>query len=527
MLELIIADDEIWVAQMIVNLIDWEANGFHIAAVCHNGLDALQKVKELQPALVLTDIKMPGMGGLELIAKAREANFDAQFVIISGYNDFEYAKEAISYGAAGYLLKPLGEKELLDVISRVRDQVTRTLNEQQEKARMESELSNTLIQVRRRMFLDLLDNAISDIDFEEYQKVLNADGIWEAYQTVVLMTREKAALSSLEMRLNAAEIINSRMIQFEKTHGQYIVMLFGFSIRNSLAMKSEIQKVFYSLQGTTEADLCLGFGNVVTEPGDIPGSYNTAMVALSYRHIYGWNMDYEYIEIKDRKGLLASICSTNMEINIRASFYDSKQDQLSRIISELIGKANQWAQKSPSILIESASWLSALCANMLTEMYGAANAVKEMIQANQERIIGSSSLDDLKASMIAFYKQAIDYKQKRTPQSKNQMLAQEAKAFIDQNYMQDIGLNDVAEAVHLNPNYFSTLFKDETKTTFKAYLTQKRIEVAKKLLRNDQYRMNEIANLVGYNDVKQFSHMFKKALGITPSEYRKIMVGHE
>lgn len=506
-----------------------EAEGFHVAAICYNGIDALKKIKEIRPALVLTDIKMPGMGGLELISKVHEAKMDVQFAIISGYNDFEYAKEAIGYGAIGYLLKPLDKKELLEVICRVRNQIARVENDQLEKVRMANELNNTLKYTRRHLFLDLLENKISKSDFAEYIEMLNEDEKKDAYQVIVVMAEKENVLDDLELRMGAAisDYVSDLIIQGEKIDEHYMVLLLGFSMQNASDMKNRIQRCFYAFRERQQSDLCLGFGSVITELRNAFVSYDTAMIAISYRLVYGWNKYFEFVETPDRNGLLSSICSTNAEIKIRTAFYELNKKQLLGIVDETIGKACLWAKKNPSILIESVLWLVSLCGNMITTMYDDTNAMKEMVRMNRQRIISSPTIEDLKQRVNAFLNECVDFKQQKVSLSKNQILMQTAKAFIDQNYMQDIGLNDVADAVHLNPNYFSTLFRDEIQMTFKAYLTQKRIEVAKKLLKNEQYRMNEIATLVGYNDAKQFSHVFKKTLGITPSEYRKIMVGHE
>lgn len=112
MIDVVIIDDEVWVAKMITQIIDWGAYGFRIAGIFHDGEEGLDGIRRLHPRLVLTDIRMPGLTGLDLIQTLSEESPDIMFVIISGYNDFEYAKSALTYGAIGYLLKPIDETEL-------------------------------------------------------------------------------------------------------------------------------------------------------------------------------------------------------------------------------------------------------------------------------------------------------------------------------------------------------------------------------------------------------------------------------
>ena len=118
--KVVIVDDEIWVTEVIKNIVSWKSYGFEIAAVCHDGVEAVRSICEIQPALVLTDIRMPGKNGIELLKEISEQSKNTMVAVISGFNDFEYAKSALTYGAIGYLLKPINENELEDVLEKVR-----------------------------------------------------------------------------------------------------------------------------------------------------------------------------------------------------------------------------------------------------------------------------------------------------------------------------------------------------------------------------------------------------------------------
>lgn len=144
MIDVVIIDDEVWVAKMITQIIDWGAYGFRIAGIFHDGEEGLDGIRRLHPRLVLTDIRMPGLTGLDLIQTLSEESPDIMFVIISGYNDFEYAKAALTYGAIGYLLKPIDETELKKVVLKAKKQLVSEELKQRSELQMRDTMGHTV-----------------------------------------------------------------------------------------------------------------------------------------------------------------------------------------------------------------------------------------------------------------------------------------------------------------------------------------------------------------------------------------------
>lgn len=523
MLDLLIADDEVWVARMISSLIDWEAEGFRIVGMCHDGLETMQRIRELQPALVLTDIKMPGMTGLEIIQRSSAEGLDVSFIIISGYCDFEYAKTAITYGAAGYLLKPLDQKELLDIVARTRATILQARQTRQDQQHIADTLDRTLEQARLHFFVRLFETeheALAPLEtLNSDLRTTFGEGLFQvaalttanAHELPMVIEAASAALdAALPDCLDRCIFINRQCID----------LVLNYHAENQKQVISAVYAAFQQLLTRSHCPVSMALGTPVERLCNLRRSYQTAHEALAYRWVQGKNQLFENQIAVEDESALTSICSMNSELKLRSAFKEGNLPLVIRQMDELLAHAGQWAEKNPRILVHSVQWLAALCEDV-ARLSGAAH------DELREKIDGCSTLDNVKATLMEYSKQLIALRNQEASLSKNQALAQEALRYIDQNFMQDISLNDVAEAVHLNPNYFCTLFKDETHTTFKEYLTQKRIDTAKKFLKSEKFHLNEIADMIGYNDVKHFSHMFKKIVGVTPSEYRRIVVGHE
>lgn len=523
MFDFLIVDDEIWVARLLSQIIDWEKEGFRLIGICSSSAEAVSVITERKPHLVLTDIKMPGMTGLELIETTQKHSPDTQFVIVSGYNDFSYAKEAISLRAMGYLLKPVDEKELLKVIRYVRNQ----LIESEEKQRRSTDMENIYLQAnefrKNRLMADLLHGNVLDAD-SEYRSIFNGKREEQCFLTVIYVTESgdiEAAKAGFDLTMEIHMARNYVCCSCIDDH--LIAALFTCKTQEAQIVWEQLETEFNRLLDKSGNNLYMGIGKPMTRLEDLHLSYNDARDSLTSRWVLKDKRVFRNQSDLNSSALVGSICSLKVEVELLQAIKSYDEPSIQRIISDIIGQAFRWAEKNPRVLPAAIEWVGTLIREEAAAKGDRRGSEAEQIDIELRNIYYVSGIQHVCSVLMACIRKFLLMAKDRNAFEGDEGIIEKAKAFIDMHYVQDIGLNDVADAVHLNPNYLSTLFKQETGVTYKEYLTQKRIEKAKNYLKDSRMSVNEISNAIGYNEVKSFLRIFKKNVGITPGDYRKLM----
>lgn len=523
MIELLIADDEVWVARMIATLIDWEAEGFHIAAVCHDGVEAMEQIRACKPQLVLTDIKMPGMTGLEMIKTASAEGIATRFVIISGYNDFEYARTAITFGASAYLLKPIDRQELLSTVTHVREQIADQLKTEQDHSQIVDTLDRTIERSRRQYFLNQFEHPTAD-SLEEINASLSLRLHPGTFRVAVILAGSELKAALVRDQLTERLPVHERVECYTFANDCDCYLILNDEPGREKETLVLLGALLREVSVATHLPLLMGIGSVETTHACLSAAYGSAQVALSFRWLQQGPTFENSARSADRSEI-AAICSLGMELKIRAALKEGNRVAVAQSIDEILNQARLCGQRSPCIPALCVRWLLALfsdaadLANAVAKQAYLRQCEKELRFCEELRCVGESLL----ALVDALFTTAPD----ESRADKNRLYIEDVLRYIDQNYIQDISLNDAAEVAHLNPNYFCTLFKEETGVNFKEYLLTKRVEAARRFLKSEKYKFSEIAGIVGFNDPKHFTRVFKKITGVTPGEYRRIMLGHE
>jgi two-component system response regulator YesN len=509
MLKLLIADDEKAIRETISSLIDWKSLDIELIGTAKNGIESYNMILDQYPDIVLTDIKMPGLSGLDLIQKMYEINKDTQFIILSGYNEFEYAKTAMQYGVKHYLLKPCSEEQIIESIQKIKEdfkqkQVTKHIAEEhfQLKQQMNSSMIINIVNqylacetgetlpAEDNYFTDYykhlgqIDNKyevfylyfIEDANFEEALRLLSA--FWESHYPGVL--------------LNIFYVHNSMLFFFESFSSSY----------------EEIENwghtLHFSTQNTSPVLQHFSFTGLTQTLHKISGQIRR------YEKIY-YSNGYTITTIGNYNNLIRDIQDS---VNRLFDFETSTEQDLT-LWKETILHINDFnflKQVTPSIVMTAVSKLPS---------FNTVNAVELLIELEKE-----FDLDSYKKKLLEKIENL--YQQSRTDTSTGEISDHIKRYVLTHLSNPELSLKWIAEnELFMNVDYISKKFVKETGQKFSAYLTEVRIQKAKDFLSSaDSDKMQDIAELVGCgNNPQYFSQIFKKSTGKTPSQYLKMIQG--
>jgi two-component system response regulator YesN len=528
MIKLIIADDEKWVRTTIKTLVPFQQLDVSLVCEASNGIEALELCRQHEPNLLVTDIMMPGLNGLELVREVRNLLPDLKIVIISGYNDFEYARTAMKYGITDYLLKPVDEEELLHVLGRIRTEIG-------EKARLSKVMEAGEEQVRKALpmmceaFLNELItwNSMTAEKIKSELKKYNIDIPNSTYTICVTapdenMKYEADKSSSDKYRMLVKRLMKhyTGAVTFGLTHDKNVLV----SIINNSNNKAGIEKAFkicsLILAKRLNFSISTGISIPTHQPGMLPDIYKKACEALETRFWEGSGTLASYradLLSEDKMLTLPEETLNKITLNLRLSNMQTAVSYVEGLCSSMKNDRNV----KPDIVKEFFwQFLQSVIIMLNVQLPFIQHESMVTGEHPYERIKDTLFISSLEACIKELLQKIFNFYHDKNPLDNNN-LVENAKKIIEKNFAGDISLEQVAKHVHLSPAYLSELFKKETGMSFIDYKTIIRIEHAKKLLCTPSMNISEISGKVGYSDPKYFSKLFKKITGKTIFEYRK------
>ncbi len=531
MIRVIIADDETRICKLIINLINWDELGMQIVGVADNGIDALSLVERENPDIVITDIRMPGYDGLEMIEKAKNINEKLEFIIISGYEEFAYAQKAMEYGVKDYLCKPINKNSLLKALRRVNDSL-KIKNRQSSLEKEYQTIKKDIRKIRASFVKNLIlfkADGFKECSCEEINQnhyfhfregifrvvSIKIDGSSKANQNSDEIIAKMAGTmqTSLPELTYDAEIIHTNS-------NLYVLINYGPD------EKEKIESVFTKILNESKDRLTtfglmitIGYGEEVEDLKKITASIESAKRAIDDRILKGtgqiitfsktksggiYNEDRFYeltkkfikaVELVDTEEIKKVINTFKEELR-HESICGS---ELKRLVRE-IGNTYYLTMRNNKIKIHDAFEEQTQLEKTIDNSYSMELLFQELV----------------KHITLSLSKLAEDKTQKNLGQIR------QAKIYIEENYMKNITLEDLGSYLGFNSSYFSSLFKKETGVSFVEYLSKIRIEKAKELLKEPGLRIQDVCLMVGYNDVKYFTKLFIRHTGLKPNEFRKI-----
>ena len=530
MLKVFLVEDECVVREGLRDCIDWTRYGFEFCGDAPDGELALPQIRKMRPDILITDIKMPFMDGLALSRLVCAELPDTKIILISGHNDFEFAQEAIEIGVEQYLLKPVTKAALLKTL----EDVSRKIGEEREQKaylrRFQQEGQEYEQYARRKFFEQVTSGSLRVSEIYEQAKKLQIDIDAEGY-SVILFTLQTGGAAEYSQTL--AERLEELMAYLLR-YGEYLLfrcnlMTYCVIVKGSAAGLDEaVQRCLENIQRRCAGDASLGWYAAVSEPverlSELPKCYAQAHTILSYRHLLPERhiLTADVLQKPQSGGLpeLDQIDATKADPAVIRNFLQTgMREEIPDFVSEYLAS---FGSALDSVLFRQ---------YVLLELrFSAIRAAKSFgysqeeflrpLEPAQQALAADADLPALKKSCAALLRRAIDLREEESGNQYKSMLKR-ALRYIDQNYTdENLSLNSVAKAANISPNYFSGVFSQEMGQTFVEYLTEKRMERAKELLRYSGKRSSEVAYEVGYRDPRYFSFLFKKTQGCTPSSYR-------
>lgn len=543
MLKIFLAEDEVVVRETIKRMIPWEELGFELVGEAADGEMALPLLLRQQPDLLITDIKMPFMDGLTLARLAKKEIPGLKVVILSGYDDFNYAKQAIGIGVEDYLLKPITKNALIERLSEIRSRYEHEKTQKEYYEKFQREMQAYEKNSSRDFFEALVGGSMDMMEVYKRAEKLGLDIVAEAYNVLIFTMNCDEDFSgqrdeyssweaeSLELLENFFAGHSSAML-FRSNIFSYGVLLKGQREtieENTRACVDEIRKILSRQDGRREWFLAVG--QSVERLSQIQKSYHTASRAFSQRYLYDENiLYYDEMETMEHPGGQAETEDNaylqKVDVNalnpaiLQKFLSNGLQEETENFVKDYFYAIGQ--EPMESLVFRNYVILNVRF-SVISFIKGLGCDTNEMESADTEEVLAESGKN--MESAIAYAKkmisQAIEIRDQNSG-NKNRSILKTAVDFIDSHYMdEEISLNTVANVANVSSNHFSALFSQNMGQTFIEYLTSLRMNKAKELLRCTGMRSSEIAGEIGYKDAHYFSYLFKKTQGMTPSDYRK------
>lgn len=537
MLKVIIVDDEKMICSLISQLLDWRGLGYEIVGIAHTGIDALALIIENKPDVIISDIRMPGYDGLELIKRAKEAGVEAEFIMISGFRQFEYAQNAMKYGVKHYLLKPIDEDKLKEIVQEIREEILGRKKHEVYEENLKSEIKEIRDKMRKRFLTSILFSE----DGAEKEPEIDRNTVNQEYRTSFKEGVLQAIFIKLDTNEEGEESISSIVNEIEKyitilgevceeyitadTHSGTIT-LFNYKLGQESLVHKKIEELYENVKKYIEQfkgfSVVMGVGEKTDNFYKSNICLKTAMDAVKYRiriHNAGviYYNQYSFNQY-DIEKIITPGNRQNYVSKLEAGDIIGAEECLITAVREIRYKE---ANYSPVLIYD----ILITYVNILTDYCKRVNFYSDVYEKNLKRwnmyVDNISSEKGLLDVTTGFIRTTLVHVVSEIKE-KDIKPIRIVKRYIEENFMREINLNRLAELVEMNPSYLSCIFKKETGITYSEYLIQCRVKQAARLLVETNMSISGIAQDTGYQDARYFSKQFLKQMGLKPSEYRKL-----
>jgi two-component system response regulator YesN len=521
MYNVLIADDDPNVCEGLSIMIDWEKYGFRVVDTAANGKETLNKLQNGRYNLVITDIRMPVLTGLELIKAIFERGLNVKVIIISGYNDFEYAKEAMGYGVKGYLLKPVSRIELEQYLLGI-------------KKELDSELKKRLVSndnekfIRDKFLFDFINGNLTEKEIYNFTEKLNMNVIFKTYNIALIEIDDffrvveenvgEAKLTMFAVRNIVEETINERYNSFvyDDLQGKIGILLCGDElISQKESLESCLENIIGNVSKYLHKNLSIGIGEITSNYSNIKKCRKQAQFALNKRIVIGTNKIINYSYVNTQESFLNLDLDQEKLINfIEQSKTEEIDIKIDKIMEELVSK-------NVSLAI------------INTLIYNIIFAISKIINKRNGDIwkaFDASSLDKIDIENMTIV-QLKDWLKKNCKNAaiyigeiqyiKQNNIISQVLNYISRNYHEDLSLKKISKEFYLNSAYLGQLFKIVTGESFNDYLNKFRISIAKKMIYEEQEeKIYAMIEKVGYKNPEHFYRQFKRYENISFPEYK-------
>lgn len=513
MKKILVVEDEYYARKSIVKILRESGLEIQVCGEAENGIKAIKCLEEQKDiTLVITDIQMPKMGGLELASYLYKLRPEIDILILTAFESFDYAREALRYSVLDYIVKPIHKENLLPPVKRV-------LEKQEEHNRNQEKMKNYYQWEAVKNYFPVKTIVAHE---ELYKEFFGYKAAHQEEKFCVVVMQQENSEANIEgisrvIRERYREIVKDFF--FSKINEEYIMLFCGMDeCRNpEKTVQEKVNSMLSYFHACKHMDITIGVGQIYSSEEKVYQSYNEAVYALNQRLIQGWNRVYFY---KNMEGYEVNI-EKEKEIRLESVVRSRKEKEINRVIHEIlfeIIRKEEAAQKLYVAVVE----ILKILGNYYAELYQNENMeelkdIKVMFSRRYD-LYKFKHVEDLENYLKEIVTVICSGKENTKRKSK---IIDEIIRYVENNYYKNISLRELAENKYfVNYSYCSRLFRQETGMVFSKYLIQFRLKKAKTLLENNDMKINYIAFEVGYNDVSHFIQSFKKTYGVTPEEYR-------
>lgn len=528
--KVMIVDDEEEIRLGIIKKIKWEDYGFVIVGDAENGQEALEKAEKLQPDVIMTDIRMPFMDGLELGEKLAAIMPSIKIIVFSGCDDFEFAQKAIRINVIEYVLKPINSIEVIEVLKRLKINLDKEYNEKRNVEILYKYYIDSLPVIKEQFLVGAIEGRISEQQWDDMTKKLKLD-INSRYLSIGVIRLDYEQMSSNVfreedslMQISIKKVVDDNMENFcsfiSFLYLDKVIVIGNFNEKQHVqSFVNGLNEVCRSFNRIVGLSISAGVGNICKVFGDITQSYKNAQSALEYRIIVGTGKAIYIEDVEPNTSMQLHLDENTERLMINAIKIES-----SKKISQIVTKLFDVYEISFVSFNEYKMYITEIIISLLRLIQSYNLNANDIFQVNFNLytfLDNFNSIDSIKEWIVDKALKINDcIKKERVNSSK--ILIEKAKLYITENYMDyELSVEKICSVLHVSSTYFSTMFKKETGKSFVNFLTELRLEQAIKLLNTTDYKTYIIAENVGYSEANYFSYVFKKKFGMSPSKYRK------
>ena len=522
----LLVDDEEEVLQVIKKKINWEGLGFSVIGYADNGVKALEMVEEYQPDVVMTDIKMPYMDGMELAKRIKSGYPATKILIFTGFDEFEYAKEAVHLEVEEYILKPVNSVELTNVFTQLKIKLDQEISEKRNAEILKNYYMESLPFLKTNFYSTLIEGRIHENEVEKYLADYQITFTGPFYCCLVIHTSStqvsknmNPVLLAISVQKQAKEYLAERWKVKCFSYLGNTVMIAQLSNENEISeLTDECDRFCRYARRMIDAVVTVGVGCVCSDVLDLSQSYNSAREAVSYRALYGAVRAINIKEIAPQEmGEFEMPNDAELSRLLKMIRFNSEEEvkqEADRYISRLFQAAKSLQQHHIAVM-ELVSVMYRFASNHDITVSAFSGDMRELYGKLLE--MEPDSLRKWFTELcLSFREYLISTRNKST-----KTFVQKAQEYVRSHYMEaELSLDSMCEELGVSNSYFSTIFKKETGNSFISYLTNYRMDQAARRLLETNEKSYMIAKEVGYTDPNYFSYVFKRRFGVSPSKYR-------
>lgn len=515
-MKVLIVEDEYYARKRLVKLLNECEEDMELAAALWDGAAAVEYLEQHTDVdVVVTDIVMPRMGGLQLAEYVYHSMPYVQVVIVSGYEEFDYARKAIEYEVKQYLIKPVRKEEFLRTLSE--------LGEKKENYRREVE---DVVQERLAML---------PYGFPLSAQILGNRKLMSRYLPDYIAAGAEVpcriAVIQLERAFSREEAALAHRICMQRLEGsfcggfyckgedEYVFCLLEERIEHAGGSLAALEELLHYFRVKLDAGIAIGLSRPFTGCENAADAYKECLYAINNRLIKGWNQVYEYHRGRTGRYSFHELFDMQDESMLMGALQVSDYGRAAGLVHELLHKQELLAGGDVNALYDVTLNILRTVSKYYRSLYQASESRVEIMFSRRYDLYSFKHPEELEDYLLGILREICNYKQS-SPNGGNAII-RDILHYVERNYEYDLSLQELAEKKYfMNPSYLSRLFKSEVGKTFSGYVIELRIEKARELLEDRTLKINDIAAQVGYHDTSHFIRSFKKICGCTPEELR-------